>query len=46
MNFGFLRSCSSCNRPPLADWLITVSLIIVTGFAVLLAWFVLTTIFG
>jgi hypothetical protein len=42
----FFRSCSSCNRPPLADWLITACLIVLAGFAVLMAWFLWITIFG
>lgn len=42
----FFRSCSSCNRPPLSDWLIAACLIFVAGISVLLAWFVWINLFG
>ena len=40
------RSCSSCNRPELPDWLIALAMLFIACVAILLAWLAFTTIFS
>ncbi len=46
MALRFFKSCSSCNRPPLADWLVASAMIFVFVIVCLMAWFVLSAMLG
>lgn len=46
MFFRFFGSCSSCNRPPLPDWLIAFALVFMTIVSGMLFWMAFSTIFS